>query len=346
MRPSKPVVATFYSGVGGCDWGLEQAGFDVSFGVEYDPEIAEFYRLNHPNSTLFNCKVEDKDFSEFKGKIWGVHGSPPCQSFSYLRNPKLSARSDKEESFNFVKAISQIMPIYVTLENVYAYKQSEVFGSVCDIMGSLGYYAIFSDISCDHEIFNYSNFGGPQRRKRLIARWVHESYIDNISYKLKGSNLLGNKYLYAPEFKPDYFRSVSWFDIIKPHLVNLKNWHLKDLVKECIDFQWFAPNSYYIFDSKENRVLSDKIVYKSVKDFMPTICTYAQFVIFKTPSHIVNKNQFFDETKCWRVTANYLKLLQGFPDNCTLSNKETLAKRMIGNAVPPAMIAGIWSKFQ
>jgi site-specific DNA-cytosine methylase len=327
-------VATFYSGIGGCDWGLEQAGYNVVFGVEYDPKIAIYYQLNHPQSTLFNCKVSDRDYSDYKG-LFGVHGSPPCQSFSSNRNPNLPLRSDHEESYNFVKAISQIKPVFVTLENVQRYANSAVFMTVCMDMWDLGYYAIFSEDSLKAPIYNYLNFGGCQRRHRLIMRWIRSDKLDIIPHEFVYNpvNKLGIGYIYAPKLEPDYSEPSRWIDVIS-HDWELKPGTVKPYQYEQMDLTKIEPESYYLLDKINVRGYKKHGIV-GADDPVWTITTGSQAAIIFTSEDPIE----------YDVKPRNFAEMQGFPKDCILDKNVHFAKYMIGNAVPPEIIKRIWSKF-
>ena len=48
----KPKVIDLFAGVGGMSLGFEQAGFEIVLANEYDNEIAESYKKNHPNTKM------------------------------------------------------------------------------------------------------------------------------------------------------------------------------------------------------------------------------------------------------------------------------------------------------
>ena len=47
------IVADLFAGVGGLSQGFIKAGCEVAFAVEFDKEIADAYKKNHPNTEVF-----------------------------------------------------------------------------------------------------------------------------------------------------------------------------------------------------------------------------------------------------------------------------------------------------
>ena len=51
---SKLKVADLFAGVGGLSQGFISKGFDIEFAIEHNKEIAYSYKLNHPNTTVYD----------------------------------------------------------------------------------------------------------------------------------------------------------------------------------------------------------------------------------------------------------------------------------------------------
>lgn len=64
-------IIDLFAGVGGLSQGFISNGFEVEFAIEYDKEIAESYRLNHPNTDVYAEDIAKIDFNVLKEK----HGS-------------------------------------------------------------------------------------------------------------------------------------------------------------------------------------------------------------------------------------------------------------------------------
>ena len=79
-------VLSLFSGCGGFDLGFEKAGFNIHVANEIDKTIWDTFKINHPNTKLIEGdvrKVTEQDIREmFNGRVDGIIGGPPCQSWS------------------------------------------------------------------------------------------------------------------------------------------------------------------------------------------------------------------------------------------------------------------------
>lgn len=79
-------ILSLFSGCGGLDLGFEKAGFNIPVAKEFDKTIWDTFKSNHPNTKLIEGdvrKVAEQDIREmFNGRVDGIIGGPPCQSWS------------------------------------------------------------------------------------------------------------------------------------------------------------------------------------------------------------------------------------------------------------------------
>ena len=62
-------IVSFFSGAGGLDLGFNKAGFNIEWANEYDREIWETYRKNHPQTKISNVTER-----HIKNDRWSGHG--------------------------------------------------------------------------------------------------------------------------------------------------------------------------------------------------------------------------------------------------------------------------------
>ena len=90
---SKPTCLELFSGCGGMSTGFERAGFNLKWAVEKNPIASSTFKINHPNTEIFDeciyvfrekLKKGIKDGDPFYVHITPdhIHASPPCQGFS------------------------------------------------------------------------------------------------------------------------------------------------------------------------------------------------------------------------------------------------------------------------
>ena len=181
-----PVVSLF-TGAGGLDIGLEEAGFQTAVCVEYDADCRETLRHNRPEWKLFEegikiqkgiigtripGDIRDIGIDELlnfsglkKGKVSLVVGGAPCQPFSNI-GKKLGTNDEKNGDLflEFVRMVRGIKPEAFIFENVVGItqqKHSDVISYMVDKFKGLGYGISFT-------VLNAANYGVPQRRERFF----------------------------------------------------------------------------------------------------------------------------------------------------------------------------------
>ena len=89
---NRPKAISLFSGAGGCSLGFKQAGYEIIYANDYDPNAIETYKENFPN-TRTECKdIQEIDFFDLlaelkiqQGSVDVLIGGPPCQGFSTAR---------------------------------------------------------------------------------------------------------------------------------------------------------------------------------------------------------------------------------------------------------------------
>ncbi len=162
-------VLDLFSGCGGFSYGFMKAGFEVIGFVEcWEPAI-QTYKQNHPDAIHIGTditKISDNVIARYKEKIDVIIGGPPCQGFSLCgkRNKKDNRNQLYKEYLRFVRIIQ---PKAVVMENVQGLlsmddcNNRKVIDRIIHDLISLGY-------SVCYKVLNASDYGVPQRRKRLF----------------------------------------------------------------------------------------------------------------------------------------------------------------------------------
>lgn len=160
-----------FSGLGGTSLGLRRAGFRVVGAVESNKLAAESYRLNMEDVFIWERdirKVPARDVMEraalAPGELAVLAACPPCQGFSTLRT--LNGNRQIEDHRNgllrdVTRFVRVLRPMTVLAENVPGLARNAVFDRFIDDLGALGYQQ-------RHEVVNVSEYGVPQRRRRLL----------------------------------------------------------------------------------------------------------------------------------------------------------------------------------
>lgn len=177
-----PVAVDLFSGAGGLSEGLEMAGFRVASAVELHPQAALTHAFNHPDCETFAGSVEQVDFLTLRTALherYGVErphlvaGGPPCQGFSTAG--KKLAKDPRNELFKeFVRAVRELDPLLVLLENVPGFKKMHrgvAYKETRNLLREIGY-------ETEDRIVQAYEHGVPQRRQRFILIGWKPEVID------------------------------------------------------------------------------------------------------------------------------------------------------------------------
>lgn len=167
---------SLFAGIGGFCEGAKLAGWTIHSAVELDKYACHNYRLNHPETQLFEGSVSDflvetdPDFkSQIKkyangGIIDVVFGGFPCQGFSQIgpRDPK---DPRNELYLEQIRIASTLNSRYILMENVpnmFMMKKGLFKNRIYDSLKEAGYSNI-----C-HLTLKASDYGVPQARERIF----------------------------------------------------------------------------------------------------------------------------------------------------------------------------------
>lgn len=170
----RPIAIDLFAGCGGMSLGLEAAGFDIAAAIEYDAIHALVHHYNFPY-----CATLCRDLSHVKGseilailqekghgpEIDLIAGGPPCQGFSHIGKRQLD---DPRNAlvFEYLRLITELMPKYFIFENVPGIATGEHRQFLEELIND--FEAVGYLITKPVHILDASEFGAPQRRKRLI----------------------------------------------------------------------------------------------------------------------------------------------------------------------------------
>lgn len=309
--------------------GLKYAGFNVLGAVEIDKKARATYTLNHPDIPLIGSDIRDltattifKTAGLRKGELDLLAGCPPCQGFSTLRlRNKGACISDHRNDLidEFSRLCVSLRPKMVMLENVPGIAKYEKFIIFIDSLKLNGY-------SVQHKIVDVSNFGVPQRRKRLIliaSRVGTASICESRNERTTVRNAIAH--LPAPEKSNDTIHSYT------STKRSLRVQALIEAIPKDGGSRHSLPRELQLDCHRKQNGFND--VYGRMKwdDVAPTItsgCT--------NPS----KGRFLHPEQNRPITLREAALLQGFPIDYQfdLSHGKEAIGLMIGNALPPPFI--------
>jgi modification methylase bsp6I len=170
--------ASFFAGVGGIDLGFKQAGFDIVFANEFDPNACKTFQANF-KTKLDSRSIIDlptQDIPDFDVMIAGF----PCQAFSIAG--KRQGFNDKGRGdlfFELERIFKAKKPKIIFLENVknlVSHDKGRTFEIIKQSLISNGYHIKF-------QVLNASQFGVAQNRERIyIVCFLDKALCDKFEF--------------------------------------------------------------------------------------------------------------------------------------------------------------------
>lgn len=170
--------ASFFAGVGGIDLGFKQAGFDIVFANEFDPNACKTFQANF-KTKLDSRSIIDlptQDIPNFDVMIAGF----PCQAFSIAG--KQQGFNDKGRGdlfFELERIFKAKKPKIIFLENVknlVSHDKGRTFEIIKQSLISNGYHIKF-------QVLNASQFGVAQNRERIyIVCFLDKDLCDKFEF--------------------------------------------------------------------------------------------------------------------------------------------------------------------
>ncbi|SDO58162.1 DNA (cytosine-5)-methyltransferase 1 [Paenibacillus sp. yr247] len=156
-------VASFFSGIGGFDLGLERAGMEVVFQCEWNAFCQKVLQKHWPNVKLMG-DINDVTIDEIPdAEVWC--GGFPCQDVSLANQGKRKGLEGNRSGhfYKYAELIDQRRPEWVIVENVPGLLNSNNgndFRVVIETLAQLGYGVAW-------RVLDAKYFGTPQRRRRV-----------------------------------------------------------------------------------------------------------------------------------------------------------------------------------
>ncbi len=156
-----------FSGIGGFRSALENNGHECLAFAEIDKYARQSYKAiyNTENEQEWHdvTRITDDDFRYYQNKADIITGGFPCQAFSIAG--KRAGFEDTRGTlfFEIARAIKEVQPSYVLLENVkglFSHDGGRTFGTIIQALDELGFFTEWG-------LFNSKYWGVPQNRERV-----------------------------------------------------------------------------------------------------------------------------------------------------------------------------------
>lgn len=349
-----PTVVSLFTGAGGMDLGLEQAGFRTLACVEVDPHCRATLSHNRPCWRLINGANRNlpgdirgipgsellSELGLSRGSVDLLAGGPPCQSFSNL-GLKLGLRDPKNGIllFEFLRLIGEVMPRAVFFENVegFAHRRNQVAKSyLVEKLTNLGYKVVTG-------VLNAADYGVPQVRKRFILLASLEcepslpvpTHFDSLetyhSFAAQASHPV-------PEFRRHVTvaEALSWLESWDKHRPDNLQLHSSAYMRKRMSMIRPGENFHALPEELRPRCwLTGK---HQGADTFGRLRPDQPSVTIRTSAYNPTKGRYIHPFENRGLTTLEMAILQSFPEEWRFwcDGRPTLSAigRMIGNAVP------------
>ena len=311
-------IISLFSGCGGLDLGFEKAGFNVVVANEFDKNIWETFKVNHPNTKLIEGDIRNIKEEDLPDNVDGIIGGPPCQSWSEAGSLKGIDDDRGKLFYEYIRILKNKQPKFFLAENVsgmLADRHSEAVNNILQMFKECGYNVSLT-------LVNAKNYGVAQERKRVFYIGFRSDL--NIDFVFpKGSTEDDNKKI--------TLRDIIW-DLKDSAVTALeKNQHNPDAINNN---EYFTGSYSPIFMSR-NRVKNwDEqafTVQASGRQCQLHPQAPKMVKVDKNDCRFVKGKEHLYR----RMTIREIARIQGFPDSFKFIYQNTNdAYKMIGNAVP------------
>ncbi|MBE9446781.1 MULTISPECIES: DNA (cytosine-5-)-methyltransferase [Bacilli] len=155
------------SGIGGFRSALEKHGHECVAFAEIDKFAKQSYKAIYETENEEELdditSVTDEHFRLYRGQVDIITGGFPCQAFSIAGNRRGFEDTRGTIFFHIARAIKEIQPSYVLLENVkglLSHDKGRTYGTIVQALDELGYFIEWG-------LFNSKYWGVPQNRERV-----------------------------------------------------------------------------------------------------------------------------------------------------------------------------------
>lgn len=166
------------SGIGGFRSALENNGHSCLAFAEIDKYAKQSYRAiydtNGEEELDDITAITDEHFRLYRGQCDIITGGFPCQAFSIAGNRRGFDDTRGTIFFHIARAIKEIQPSYVLLENVkglFSHDKGRTFGTIIQALDELGYVTEWG-------LFNSKYWGVPQNRERVYILVTRKDVYD------------------------------------------------------------------------------------------------------------------------------------------------------------------------
>ncbi len=304
-----------YSGIGGWTLGMKLNGIEHMYSYEWNKDSNYTHNMNFGTDTG-EIDIRKLDFETLPkpGSIDFVVGSPPCTQFSYANKGGGGNLEDGlVDMYQFLCVIEYLKPKYWAMENV-----PRVKNILEKILNEDSKLKRFKKLFNYLEVVDSSEYGVPQKRKRMIAGNFPYELFD--AYKGYTTNkTLG-----------DVINALNESIVVDPiYGYKISNSEITDhIIEDSLNYEELRLNQ----ESKSYHPIYNGMSFPEKLDRPARTITSTCTRVSRESLIIKNGVDFR------RLTVRERGMLMGFPITYQFYGKNYNSKlKMIGNAIPPVV---------
>jgi DNA (cytosine-5)-methyltransferase 1 len=297
-------VVSLFSGAGGLDLGLADAGLEVVWANDIYMDAVATYRQNLGDhiDTRDICEIPSSEIPDCEVVVGGF----PCQGFS-VANWGRSLGDPRNSLYKqLVRVVADKRPYYFVGENVKGLAsmgKGDVLRQIVGEFEALGYRV-------QHQVVNAADYGVPQMRKRLLIVGTREDQPDNMVFPPKPTHA-------DPKLAGTVTGRQPWISVGGA----LEHYPDPDSPN---DFKNHQCSRYKL---RFNGHLGHRFIEPTKP--APTVTARGDEKGGVVVLHHPGNHR--------RMTARELAAVQSFPDTFEFVGTKTSAYRQVANAVPPLL---------
>ena len=170
-------IVSLFSGAGGLDLGLIQAGHEIVWANDFDADCVDTYQKNINNHIIFGSIQDIK--SESIPDCGAVVGGFPCQGFSQANQLRFGADPRNILYMEFLRVVKDKRPKWFLAENVRGILSLDNGAAIKKIesdFAKAGYRV-------QKQLFNTADYGVPQTRQRVIIAGTRKDLAKSLDYQ-------------------------------------------------------------------------------------------------------------------------------------------------------------------
>ena len=163
MKKNTLKVLSLFAGAGGMDLGFKNAGYDIVWANDFDPDSVKTYKKNIGDHIVLG-DIEKIKNNKIPANIDVVIGGFPCQGFSIANKSRHIDDSRNKLYKQMLRIIRDKKPKYFVAENVggiLTLGKGAVIQKIIKDFKGIGY-------KVDYKLLNAADYGVPQTRKRVF----------------------------------------------------------------------------------------------------------------------------------------------------------------------------------